>query len=179
MRIIGGDAKGKRLFFPAGVRLRPTSDKVREALFNILAFKISGASFLDLYAGCGSVGIEAISRGAKQVVFVEKEKTHTLLIKKNLSVFPTYDAVKVFEGTALHFLKKNNDPFDIIFVDPPYADLSEEILQTLGCCNTVQRTCIIIIEHFHKKNLPDIIGDLSLLKRYRYGGTTLTFYVKN
>jgi len=179
MRIIAGDAKGRRLFSPKGENLRPTSDKVKEALFNILAFRIVSASFLDLYAGCGSVGIEAISRGAKNVVFVEKNKTNILLLKKNLSLFPDYHAVHVFEGTVLHFLKKNKDTFDIIFIDPPYAEGNEEILQTLGCYDNISPGGLVIIEHFHKKNLPDTAGVLSLLKRYRYGGTTLTFYVKN
>ena len=176
MRIIAGDAKGRRLFSPKGEGLRPTSDKVKEAFFNIVAPRIEGASFLDLYAGSGAVGIEAISRGAKNVVFVEKSGTHILLLKKNLSLFPDHHAARVFEGTALHFLRKNKDTFDIIFIDPPYADGNEEILQTLGCCDNISTGGLVVIEHFHKQNLPDTAGRLSLLKRYRYGGTTLTCF---
>ena len=178
MRIIAGDAKGRRLFSPKGENLRPTSDKVKEALFNILAFRIVGASFLDLYAGSGSVGIEAISRGAKNVAFVEKNKTNILLLKKNLSLFPDHHAIHVFEGTALHFLKKNKDVFDIVFIDPPYADGSEAILQALGCYDKIPSDGLVIIEHFHKQTLPDMAGSLSFLKQYRYGGTALTLYVK-
>jgi len=179
MRIISGDAKGRRLFSPKGINLRPTSDKVREALFNILALRIPGASFLDLYAGSGAVGMEAISRGAKRVVFVEKNKTNLLLLKKNLSLLHGDSEVEVFEGTVFNFLKRNKNRFDMIFVDPPYAEGGKEALQTLRCCDTVQKSGLVIIEHFHKTNLPDTVGDLSLLKQYRYGGTALTVYVKN
>ena len=179
MRIIAGEAKGRKLFSPAGIGLRPTSDKVREALFNILAFQIAGTSFLDLYAGSGAVGIEAMSRGAQKVVFVEKDRAHITLLKKNLSLFQNHHDVEIFEGTALHFLKINKNQFDIIFIDPPYAEGAEEILQTVGGCDIIPPRGIAIIEHFHKTNLPDTVGGLSLLKRYRYGGTTLTSYVKN
>jgi 16S rRNA (guanine(966)-N(2))-methyltransferase RsmD len=179
MRVIAGEFKGRRLASPRGANLRATTDKVREALFNILSFKIEGASFLDVYAGSGSVGIEAISRGASRVVFIENDKNNIALLKKNLSLLPDHARAEVVCGDALNYLKKNEIDFDIIFLDPPYeaGDL-ENLLQTLGCCDSMKPQSVVIFEHFHKKILPDVAGDFSVLKRYRYGGTTLSLYVK-
>ncbi len=179
MRVIAGEFKGRRLASPRGANLRATTDKVREALFNILAAKIEGASFLDIYAGSGSVGIEAMSRGARPVVFVDNDKNNILLLKKNLFLLPDHNEAHVVYSDAINYLKKNKIHFDIIFLDPPYegGDL-EVLLQTLGGCDTMPPQSVVIFEHFHKKILPDAAGDFSVLKRYRYGGTTLSFYVK-
>ncbi len=179
MRVVAGTMRGRKLFSPAKLNLRATSDKVKEALFNIIAFKIEGASFLDLYAGSGSIGIEAISRGAKKVVFIEKDKKNMALLKKNLTLCPQREVGTVFEGTAEDFLKRTNNQFNIAFIDPPYGESDlENRLQTLGNCDTIRSEGIVIVEHFHKTNLPNDVGDLSFLKRYRYGGTALSFYVK-
>jgi len=190
MRVIAGIMKGKRLLLPRGVTLRPTADKVKEALFNILSADISGARFLDLYAGSGSIGIEAISRGASRAVFVEKDKKHLLLIRKNLSVSsenvaqPVYTAV--FYGTAQNFITTNKESFDLAYIDPPYEENEiDSILQTLGRSDTIRPQGIVVIEHFHKREFPSFFGEgvpglcgLSFLKRFRYGGTALSFYVK-
>ena len=178
MRIIAGNFKGRKLFAYSTAKLRPTSEKVKEALFNILAPQIEDASFLDLYAGSGSIGIEAVSRGAKQAVFVENNRQHLLLLKKNISLLPSREQVPIVESSVLDFLKRNKTPFDLIFLDPPYEDDLEGLLQTLAQCDTIGPDSLVIVEHFHKKNIPDQIGDLSLLRRYPYGGTALSFYVR-
>jgi 16S rRNA (guanine(966)-N(2))-methyltransferase RsmD len=179
MRIIAGILRGRKLFQPRGVDLRPTTDKVKEALFNILSPHLPGAVFLDLYAGSGSIGIEAISRGARHVVFVEKNKQNVLLIQKNLSQFDLTAKVTTFHGTALDFLKTNKESFNLIYIDPPYEenDLSER-LQTLGGSDTIAQQGVVVIEHFHKRDLPPSFEKLELFRRTRYGGTALSFYVK-
>jgi 16S rRNA (guanine(966)-N(2))-methyltransferase RsmD len=179
MRVIAGIMKGRRFLLPQGVKLRPTTDKVREALFNILSADIEGASFLDLYAGTGSIGIEAISRGAKQVVFVEKEKKHALLIRKNLSLFSASCSSAIFEGTAHDFIKTNKQSFDLCYIDPPYEDNDlASVLQTLGGSDTMRPQGIAMIEHFYKQEMSLSYEALSFLRKVRYGGTALSFYVK-
>ncbi len=178
MRVIAGTMRGRKLCSPGrGLTLRATSDKVKEALFNIIAPQIEGAEFLDLYAGSGAVGIEAVSRGAKRVVFVEQDRKNVALLKKNLSLCSDEDDITLFEGAAADFLRNNRGPFDIVFIDPPYAD-TENGLQWLSCCDTIRPQGQAIIEHFHKVALPDTVGDLMFSRRYRYGGTVLSFYVK-
>lgn len=180
MRIISGSMRGRKLHAPPGLDVRPTSDKVKEALFNILSDRIEGASFLDLYAGTGSVGIEALSRGARAVVFVEKSKRHIGFLKKNLSLTSLEPRSIIFGMEATEFLrKKRAGPFDFIFIDPPYeGEEIEKTLPLLGEGDMITDNSTVIIQHFHKKALPDQIGQLSFLKRYKYGETVLSFYGK-
>lgn len=179
MRVIAGIMKGSKLLPARGLLLRPTTDKVKEALFNILSADILGASFLDLYAGSGSIGIEAISRGATRVVFVEKDKKHALLIRKNLSLFSPSCSSAIFEGTAHVFLEKTKESFDLAYIDPPYEDNGiTSLLQTLGRFDTMSPQGIVVIEHFHKREFPPDFGGLLFSRQVRYGGTALSFYVK-
>ncbi|MBI3358019.1 MAG: 16S rRNA (guanine(966)-N(2))-methyltransferase RsmD [Nitrospirae bacterium] len=179
MRIIAGIMKGRKLLLPRGLHLRPTTDKVKEAIFNILSAEISGASFLDLFSGSGSIGIEAISRGAKRVVFVEKDKKHALLIRKNLSLFPSNNPIAIFEGSAQDFLKTTKELFDLAYIDPPYEDNDlPSLLLTLGSSDTIRPNGIAVIEHFYKREFHPSFGKLIFLRQVRYGGTALSFYVK-
>lgn len=179
MRVISGIMKGRKLLPSSGLDLRPTTDKVKEAIFNILSPDISGACFLDLYAGTGSIGIEAISRGAARVVFVERDKKHALLIRKNLSLFALLGKTALFEATARDFIKKNTESFDLCYIDPPYEDDDiTSVLQTLGSSDTIRPQGIVVIEHFHKREFVASFGELSFLKQVRYGGTALSFYEK-
>lgn len=193
MRVISGIMKGRKLLPSSRLNLRPTTDKVKEALFNILSPDISGATFLDLYAGTGSIGIEAMSRGAKRVVFVEKDKKNALLIRKNLALFPSLSPhlasptrgegskgkTAIFEQTAHNFINTCKESFDLAYIDPPYEnnDLTS-VLITLGSSDTISPNGIAVIEHFHKQEFPSSFGALSFLKQVRYGGTTLSFYEK-
>lgn len=180
MRIISGSHKGRKLYAPSGLDVRPTSDKVKEALFNILSDRIEGATFLDLYAGIGSVGIEALSRGANEVVFVEKSKRHVDFLKKNLSLSPFEGRFDIFCMDAIAFLKKKkSDLFNFIFIDPPYeGEAVEKTLPLLGEGDMIADGGTVIIQHFHKKIMADQIGRLRFIKRYKYGETVLSFYGK-
>ena len=183
MRIIAGKFRGRRLKSPPTAQTRPTSDRLRETLFNILAPRIEGARFLDLCAGTGAVGIEALSRGAAQVTFVDQSRKMCGLIEANLdSLDVNADEGEVVVATAFDYLRrlvKNNVPaFDIIFFDPPYASDYEEILGLIGgqTSHVVTADGIVIVEHHKKKALP---GEFDTLTRYRelkQGDSVLSFY---
>ncbi len=190
MRISGGLAKGKRistkkLFSQSSKKdeeLRPTSSKVREALFDIIRDRIEGASFVDLYAGTGTVGLEALSRGAGKAVFVEPNRLRSKAIKENAVKLGFGEKVTVVERKAQEFLKKasvEKKRFDIFFVDPPY--FSEEIMKTLpmiGEKGLLNDKGTVIVEHFFKRKLLEAVGELKMIKSYRYGDTMLTIYTK-
>jgi len=189
MRISGGTAKGrktapKRLLskMSQGERLRPTSAKVREALFDILRNRIEEASFADLFAGTGTVGFEALSRGARHVVFVEPDGMRFKTIKGSVSALGFQDRSEVIKCEARDFLEKSvgrGDKYDIFFLDPPYqSDEIDKVLPIIGEGNLLSERCLVIVEHFSKKKLPETAGTLKMEKTYRYGDSTLTFYRK-
>ncbi|NWF51651.1 MAG: 16S rRNA (guanine(966)-N(2))-methyltransferase RsmD [Nitrospirae bacterium] len=163
-------------------RLRPTSAKVRKAIFDIIRYRIVGASFVDLYAGTGTVGFEALSRGAAMAIFVEVDKSRAIIIKENLSKFGLKERGFVIEKKAEEFLKKSaveNRKFDIFFIDPPY--FSDEIINILPVIEEKKLLTdggLVIVEHFFKKKLPEIVGGLKKMRNYRYGDTMLTIYNK-
>ncbi len=163
---------------PKGIR--PTQNKVRKALFDILG-DIEGLSFLELFAGSGAVGFEALSQGAKEVVFVEKDRKCIEKIEENLSVlgFLSSRVLGADIFRAIEKLAKERVKFDLIFLDPPYyGDLSKKTLQTLGAYDILAPNGFIVVQHFKKDNLPDRLGDLVLFKQARYGDTLLSFYKK-
>lgn len=188
MRISGGIAKGRKtgstgLLRKKGdkeYRLRPTTSKVREALFNIIRDKINGAIFLDLYAGTGTVGFEALSRGAKEAIFVENNLERANMIKKIAEKLGFTERCSIVKENAENFISKadsNNNLFDIIFLDPPYqTNMLENILNIIAERNIISNNGTVIAEHFKKKVLPENIGNLKIKKSYRYGDTMLTFY---
>lgn len=162
-----------------GCRLRPTPAKVREAVFDILRGSVEGSSFLDLYSGTGAVGMEALSRGAERVVFVEEDADRVKIIKESLSRFGFGEKVLVIRDRVGDFLKKNEERFDFIFLDPPYA--SEEtmaVVAAIGRLGTSGDDGIVIAEHSSKKESAEQAGDLYLKKRYKYGDTSLSLYTK-
>ena len=178
MRIISGKYKGRGLKMPKGIR--PTQNKVRKAVFDILG-DIQGESFLELFAGSGAVGIEALSQGAKQVVFVEND-THCLrILEDNLSrILPAnYYLLSMDYSRAIKELTGKKFKFDVIFLDPPYYnELARKTLQMLCACDILSPCGYIVAQHFKKDNLPDAVGDLILFKQNCYGDTVLTFYKK-
>jgi len=187
MKISGGIAKGRKtatkgVFSKAlkGKELRPTSSKVREALFDIIKDEIKGSSFVDLYAGTGTVGLEALSRGAGKTVFVEPNKLRARAIKDTAVKFGFRDKATVVERKAGEFLKKasaQKEGFDIFFLDPPY--FSEEIMRTLPTIaekKVLNQGGMVIVEHFVKKKLPERVGKLKMIRNYVYGDTVLTIY---
>jgi 16S rRNA (guanine966-N2)-methyltransferase len=186
MRISGGMAKGRKVGIKkaflrkAGVNeLRPTPAKVREAVFDILRGRAEGSLFLDLYAGTGAIGIEALSRGAATVVFVEEDHLRSNMIKEFVERFGFGDKALIVREKVQDFLRKSEERFDIIFLDPPYA--SEEIMAVLSLVDElgiVEQEGIIIAEHSSKKDLGEYAGGLTLKKKYKYGDTSLSLYIK-
>jgi len=186
MRVIAGAMKGRKLSARPGQGLRPTAAKVKEALFNILGETVIGAAFLDLYAGSGAIGMEAISRGAASVVFVESDPKRKRQIEADLkrggflNPVPKENRqeVQVWGCSAAAFVKlAGQGRFDVIYIDPPYQ--SHEVaflLPLLATGNLLTPQGRIVVEYFHKKPPPEKVGDLVQTKRYRYGDTLLAFY---
>lgn len=190
MRIIAGAAKGRNFDFKQAFSktttvddLRPTSAKVRESIFNILRDKLHGSVFLDLYAGTGSVGIEALSRGAAEVVFVEINAARVKIINRLLYEFGFSEHSRVLNSAASDFINmspphssKTSD-YDIIFIDPPYSsDELMKVLPVIGKGNILKDSGVVLIECLSKAAIPDIIHRLRLVKKYKYGDTGLALY---
>lgn len=189
MRISAGKLKGRKVGSKKALglvtkhgALRPTSSKVRESIFNIIGDVIVDSKFVDLYAGTGAVGMEAISRGAKAVFFIEADKIRSELIEEMLKKCGCGSKANVMKGKASDFIRKAGEDslkFDIIFLDPPYY--SEELENTLSLLadgEILQDEGIVIAEHLSKKRLPDEIGSLRQKKAYKYGDTMLTLFRK-
>jgi len=180
MKIIGGIYKGFRLqSFPEN-EIRPTPSKIREALFDIIGTKIIGAEFLDLFAGSGAVGIEAISRGAKNVIFVEKNRKAIILIKNNLSKIYQNDFSNIIQIDylqAINILNFKQKKFDIIFLDPPYnRNYALNTLHIIDQSNIAKEGCIIIVQHpFHTEVKSDF-RKLLFTKEKKYGKSKVTFF---
>jgi 16S rRNA (guanine966-N2)-methyltransferase len=176
MRVTGGIGKGRKLKIPAGSRVRPTSDKVKQALFNILGQKVEGALFLDLFAGIGGIGIEALSRGAGRVVFVDDSRDSLKIIKKNVEQTGFAERAQVVASKAETFLKKTSEQFDIVFIDPPYSLALEPLLVVIGETGILKPDSILIAEHFKKHPSIEHTGNLLLYREAQYGDTVLAFY---
>jgi 16S rRNA (guanine966-N2)-methyltransferase len=175
MRIIAGRLKGRRLKAPAWEGLRPTSDKLRETLFNILAPRISGARVLDGFAGTGAVGIEAISRGAAHVTFIEKDRRAVALIEENLTACDVEGGYTIHRGDAAAVLPGlSSNSFDLILLDPPYdimtmtpvLDASTRVLAAGG---------LVVLEHATRRE-PEPAARLEVVRRVKSGDSTLTFF---
>lgn len=161
---------------PAGTHVRPTSDKVKQALFNILGEKVADSLFLDLYAGAGGIGLEALSRGALRAFFVDDSKESLRVIKQNLEHAGLQQKAMVVAGKAESFLKKSTEQFDFVFLDPPYKLELLPLLNAIGDSNVLKRDGIVIAEHFKKQKSPEQAGRLCLYREARYGDTILAFY---
>lgn len=176
MKISGGKERGRRLRAPAGARVRPTSDKVKQALFNILGDRVAGAAFLDLYAGAGGIGIEALSRNADRVVFVDAAGTAVRFIQRNLESTGFCERARVIQADAGKFLKKHQGDYDIIFLDPPYAEDLGPLLEGISEAGILKFGALVIAEHFKKQPSPERAGRLVLDREKHYGDTVLAFY---
>lgn len=180
MRIIAGTHRGRHLSGPQGTELRPTSDKVREALFSILGLQVSGCRFLDLYAGTGAVGIEALSRGAATVTFVESDPKAVQLLRKNLQACQLLDRAQICVGQTATFLSRADwwhGPYDILFADPPYAALDElDVLIHAWKPGLLSEEAMVMIEQDSRTTVPASIDHADLVRRYQYGDTALYRY---
>lgn len=183
MKIISGKLKGRIIDMPKGIR--PTSDKVRESLFEILKYRIEDSAFLDLYCGSGAIGIEAFSRGAKSITFVDNNPGCVKVLKKNLVDLSISDSssINIYKMDALRsldvFSKASSALFDIVFLDPPYCkDMSKNTLMALSKYDILARNAIIIAEIYKKEDLPDNIDPFKKIRIVRYGDTKLELYSK-
>lgn len=177
MRVITGSARGKKLITPEGMDVRPTSDMVKEAIFSIVQFEVAGASVLDLFAGSGQLGIEALSRGASLAVFVDSSNESLKVIRENLKNTGLAPQSRVVAVDSFAYLAGCRDKFDIILLDPPY---SKGILQDIlpKAVEKAQDNGIIICEHDKKDSLPESAGDFLKFRTYSYGRIALTTYRK-
>lgn len=176
MRIIAGTQKGRTLSAPRWAGLRPTSDRLRETLFNILAPWMDGARVLDVCAGTGAVGLEALSRGARQVTFVEEDPRAIALIRRNVTRCALSEGYVIVQRDAHEALQPRGlDPFDVVFVDPPYAlpssrDLLDQAARHVGPDG------ILVFEHASRLAPPDVADTLVLTRQVRQGDSALAFY---
>jgi|SRR5579883_241358 16S rRNA (guanine(966)-N(2))-methyltransferase RsmD len=185
MRIIAGKYRSRQLKRLKGLSLRPTSDRLRETLFNVLGDLVMDARFVDLFSGTGAVGIEALSRGAREVVFVEKHAAAMALIMKNLESLEIHSGFRLLTRDAMHSLEQlakeaeaPSSRINLLFLDPPYAEKTQysEILSFLGEANLLAERAVVIAEHERSFSLPETSGNLENVRVLRQGDAALTFY---
>lgn len=177
MRIIAGKYKGRKLETPRGNDVRPTTDKVKEAMFSILMPYLTSARCLDLFAGTGGLGLEALSRGAESCVFCDKERASVALIKENIKKCGAESDSRVIQGDYMKALEHSKEQYDIILIDPPYdSGIYVKCLTSIEKLDLLSDEGIILTEHEKNDELPDSLGKLSKIKERRYGKTILTLY---
>ena len=180
MRVVAGTARGTVLKTPEGMKTRPTADRVKEAMFSILHFDLPGARVLDLFGGTGQLGVEALSRGANSCVFVDESDRACALIRENLKKTKFAEKAKVVRGDYLQYLRACNEKFDIIILDPPYAEVFlENCLKLITEIDILQTDGIIVTERPVEKELPFDFKGFSRSKDYKYGNTVVTLYRRN
>ena len=177
MRVITGTARGRRLKTPENYDIRPTTDNVKESVFNIIQFDIEGRRVLDLFAGTGQLGIECLSRGAAEAVFIDENTAAVKIVKENLRTCSFTAAV--LQQDALSYLR-HCGKFDLVFVDPPYdSGLYESVLETINSVDILSDGGIILCESRREKSLPDMRAPYRKKKEYNYGRVKLTVYIKD
>ena len=178
MRIISGSARGRKLFSPEGMDVRPTTDKVKESLFNIIQFELSGAAVLDLFAGTGQLGLEALSRGAAKAVFVDSSGKSLAVVKKNAELCGFSDNARLVRSDAFSYLSRAEERFDIVFLDPPYHNgLCVKAFELLP--SVLAEGACVICETQADEPLPETFGAFALYKEYRYSAIRLSVYRRN
>lgn len=177
MRVITGTARGRKLITLEGDDVRPTTDKVKEALFSIIQFEIEGRRVLDLFAGSGQLGIEALSRGAKNAVFVDSSKKSVEVVRQNLEATGFSKSAVVLNTDSLAFLRTRAEKYDIAFLDPPYrTGLLQKALESVP--SVMSESGIIVAECPTDEQFPENAGDFLKQKEYKYGKIKLALYRK-
>lgn len=180
MRIISGTLRGKKLLPLRGMKIRPTTDFVRESIFNILADRVAGTAVLDLFSGTGSLGIEALSRGGASAVFVDNYRQAIDSIKRNLAACrlePQGQVIKRDILRGLGFLKTTGSTFDLVFMDPPYEEgLVLKTLELLARCHCVSLHAWVVVEHSLHEQIPRKVESFHQIKERKYGNTLVSFY---
>ena len=177
MRVISGTARGRRLKELPGMDTRPTTDKVKESLFNIIQFDIEGRKVLDLFGGTGQLGIEALSRGAARCTFLDMSRQAAAIIRENVTEVGFADRATVQQGDAMAFLSGCREKYDLIFLDPPYqTQLLENCIQAVAKFDILSEHGIIVCESAQEKQLPELDAPYEKGREYRYGKIKLTVY---
>ncbi len=181
MRIVAGEFRGRKLLGPKSIR--PTEDKIKKSLFDIMRQPVLNSRFLDLFAGSGAVGIEALSRGASEVYFVEKDSKACKMIEENIAKLrledQTYKVLGLDFERAISYFQKAKEVFDLIYLDPPYyKEMAKKALQMLGAYDIVAENGFIIAQHHKRDILEQDFGELRLWRRRNYSTTLLSFYSK-
>jgi 16S rRNA (guanine(966)-N(2))-methyltransferase RsmD len=190
MRVIAGQYRGRVLKSPPGMQIRPTSDRLRETLFNVLAPRVEGSRFLDLCAGSGAVGIESLSRGASFVTFVDRVHKMCGLVEENLDLLGVPEEMtEVVKSEAAEYLKRTSrgggldwrggtEPWDIVYFDPPYASDYLSVLREFGAhaAALLREGGVLVVEHHHKNALPDAPGQIRRWRVLKQGDSALSFY---
>ncbi|MEG2536944.1 MAG: 16S rRNA (guanine(966)-N(2))-methyltransferase RsmD [Hydrogenoanaerobacterium sp.] len=175
MRVITGTARGRKLTAPDGIEIRPTTDMVKESIFSIIQFDIPGAAVLDLFAGTGQMGIEALSRGAASVSFVDSSKQAIAAIKQNLEATELLENAKIYPMDAKAYLMSAGEHYDIALLDPPYnKGVLVEVLPSVA--RHMAKNSVILCETQLQELLPETAGDFVLRRTYRYGKVKVWMY---
>ncbi len=175
MRVISGAFRGLKLLSPDGIETRPTLDRVKEAVFNILMPYVIDADILDLFAGSGAMGLEALSRGSHKAMFVDNNKNAIGCIEKNIKAAKAEDRSTVLQSDALKFLQSCNDKYDLIFLDPPYFDgLYASVLNMIEKKDILSENGLIIVEWDYENGFTDKLGCFQVFKEKKYGRVGIT-----
>lgn len=177
MRIITGEYRGRKLETPIGYDVRPTTDKVKEAIFNIIMNEVWDATCIDLFAGTGNLGLEALSRGARKCYFGDNSRESINLIKTNVKKCQAEDKSVIMAGDYSKTLARISEQADVIFLDPPYRDgLYEKCLETIDSLDLLADEGIIVAEHGVRDYVPETVGNLTIIKEKKYGKIMVTIY---
>lgn len=177
MRIIAGDYKGRRLYSPPDDKIRPTTDKVKEAVFSILTGYIYEANVLDLFAGTGNLGLEALSRGARHCWFGDSSRDSIRLLKENISYCRAEEKATVLQGDFRRVLQRLGEPMDVILLDPPYdGNLLPECFELIGEQGLLAEGGLIVAEHRREEKLAEEMGGFELIKERKYGTVVVSIY---
>lgn len=178
MRIIAGDYKGRRLYSPKDNEIRPTTDKVKEAIFSILTNQIYGSRVIDLFAGTGNLGLEALSRGAEHCYFGDHSRESLSLIKENIAYCRASDKSTVIAGDYKRVLGRISEPCDVILLDPPYrSGVLPRCLELIGEQGLLAEGGVIVCEHRKEEKLDDVLGGFAKVKERRYGTVVVSIYM--
>jgi 16S rRNA (guanine(966)-N(2))-methyltransferase RsmD len=178
MRISAGTLRGRQLQSPKGLHTRPTSDLLRQAIFNVVGLRVIGARVLDLYAGTGAIGLEALSRGAAHATFVEQDPAALRSLRENVRALGVADRASVVAGDVRLVLRRGaGDAFACAFLDPPYGlALAGPTVEALASGDVLSDNAVLVVQAFHKEPLPAAAGPLRQTWRRRYGESTITLY---
>lgn len=179
MRIITGSAKGTKLKTPRGMAVRPTGDRVKESLFNILGSRVPDARVLDLFAGTGNLGLEALSRGANHTTFVEQSMVSIALIRENAILTKLQDQITIVKANVLSAIDRLEGQFDLIFCDPPYNQgLVSQVLIRIDSAAILADRGMLIVEHSQHERIESSLNQLNLIRSERFGETCIGFWGK-